>query len=124
MSYWIVFLGAGLGGCLRHFINTLSKSLTLPWATFFINVTGSMVMGMTVAYLAHRGNLSQNWRLFFATGVLGGYTTFSTFSLDAAVLIEKGKPGAACAYIAGSVLLGLLGLFGGMRAVGFLLKTP
>jgi len=83
-----------------------------------------MVMGMTVAYLAHRGNLSQNWRLFFATGVLGGYTTFSTFSLDAAVLIEKGKPGAACAYIAGSVLLGLLGLFGGMRAVGFLLKTP
>lgn len=124
MAYFIVFLGAGLGGCLRHAINTFSKALTLPWATFFINVTGSIVMGMTVAYLAHRGNLSQNWRLFFATGVLGGYTTFSTFSLDAALLIEKGKPGAACAYVAGSVLLGLAGLFAGMRLVGWLVKAP
>ncbi len=117
MPFLIVFLGAGLGGSLRHAINTLGKSFTLPWATFFINVTGSILMGMAVAYLAHRGNLSQHWRLFLTTGVLGGYTTFSTFSLDAALLIEKGKPGTAFAYIAASVLLGLVGLFTGMRLV-------
>lgn len=117
MAYLYVFLGAGLGGCLRHTVNLLCKSFTLPWATFLINVTGSMAMGMVVGYLAHRGNFSQNLRLFVATGVLGGYTTFSTFSLDAVVLIEKGKPGTACAYLAGSVLLGVSGLFAGMRLV-------
>lgn len=119
--FLVVFLGAGLGGSLRHGLNLLGKSLALPWATFFINVTGSIAMGMVVAYLAHRGNPSQNWRLFLTTGILGGYTTFSTFSLDAAVLIEKGRPGAACAYIAGSVLLGLVGLFAGMRLVRWIL---
>ncbi|MBS2037224.1 fluoride efflux transporter CrcB [bacterium] len=121
MTYLIVFLGAGLGGCLRHGVNLLAKSWTLPWATFFINVTGSLLMGMAVAYLAHRGNLSQHVRLFFTTGVLGGYTTFSTFSLDAATLIERDRPGAACIYLLASVLLGLLGLFGGMRLVRWLL---
>jgi CrcB protein len=115
MTYLLVFLGAGLGGCLRHAINLLGKSLTLPWATFFINVTGSLVMGLVVGYLAHRGSLTQNTRLFFTTGLLGGYTTFSTFSLDAALLIQKGRPGAALAYVLGSVGLGLLGLFAGMR---------
>lgn len=117
MTFLIVFLGAGLGGCLRHSVNLLCKSFTLPWATFLINVSGSMLMGMVVAYLAQRGHLSQNWRLFVATGILGGYTTFSTFSLDAALLIEKGKSGAACIYVASSVLLGLAGLFAGMRLV-------
>lgn len=117
MTFLIVFLGAGLGGCLRHAVNLLCKSFTLPVATFLINVTGSMAMGMVIAYLAHRGHLSQNWRIFVATGVLGGYTTFSTFSLDAALLIEKGRPGHALVYLAGSVLLGLSGLFAGMRLV-------
>jgi len=115
MTFLVVFLGAGLGGCIRHGINLLCKSLTLPWATFLINVTGSLVMGLVVGYLAHRGSVSQNTRLFFTTGVLGGYTTFSTFSLDAALLIQKGRPGTAFLYVSGSVLLGLLGLFGGMR---------
>jgi len=122
MSFLMVFLGAGLGGCLRHAINMLGKSFAPFWATFFINVTGSMVMGMVIAYLAHRGNLSQNYRLFVATGILGGYTTFSTFSLDAAVLIEKGKAGTAFAYLLGSVALGLVGLFGGMRLVRWLVQ--
>ena len=120
MAYLIVFVGAGLGGCLRHAVNLLGKSLDLPWATLVINVTGSLLMGVTVAYLAHRGNLSQHTRLFLTTGVLGGYTTFSTFSLDAATLIERGRPGAACMYLLGSVVLGLLGLFGGMRLVRWL----
>ena len=122
MSFLIVFLGAGLGGCLRHGVNLLCKSFTPFWATFLINVTGSLAMGMVIAYLAHRGNLSQNYRLFVATGMLGGYTTFSTFSLDAAVLIEKGKAGTACAYLVGSVVLGLVGLFGGMRLVRWLVQ--
>lgn len=122
MTFLIVFLGAGLGGCLRHGVNLLARSWPLPWATFFINVTGSVLMGVAVAYLAHRGNLSQHTRLFLTTGVLGGYTTFSTFSLDAATLIERDRLGTACFYMLGSVLLGLFGLFGGMRLVRWLLK--
>ena len=91
MGFLFVFLGAGLGGCIRLGINNSGKSLAPFWATFFINVSGSLIMGMVVAYLAHRGNLSQHLRLFLTTGVLGGYTTFSTFSLDAALLIEKDR---------------------------------
>ena len=117
MGALFVFLGAGLGGCFRLGINNLGKSLAPFWATFFINVTGSLLMGMVVAYLAHRGNFSQHWRLFLTTGVLGGYTTFSTFSLDAALLIEKDKWAAAVAYLLGSVMLGVFGLFAGMRLV-------
>ena len=117
MGFLFVFLGAGLGGCFRLGINNLGKSFAPFWATFFINVTGSFFMGMVVAYLAHRGNFSQHWRLFLTTGVLGGYTTFSTFSLDAALLIEKDKWAAAGAYLLGSVMLGVFGLFAGMRLV-------
>jgi len=117
MGFFFVFLGAGLGGCIRLGINNLGKSQAPFWSTFFINVTGSLMMGMVVAYLAHRGNFSQHWRLFLTTGVLGGYTTFSTFSLDAALLIEKNRWGAAGAYLLASVVLGVLGLFAGMRLV-------
>ena len=61
-----------------------------PYATFFINVSGSFVMGLIAAWFAFKGDASQHWRLFLTTGVLGGYTTFSTFSLDAALLYERG----------------------------------
>ncbi|QRG05015.1 fluoride efflux transporter CrcB [Xanthobacter dioxanivorans] len=115
----IVFLGAGLGGVIRHLVNmTVPKLLGtgLPFATFFINVSGSFLMGLVVGYLAFKdGELwSQSLRLFLTTGILGGYTTFSTFSLEFFFLMERGSTGMALAYAGGSVLLGLAAVFAGM----------
>ena len=120
MAYIVVFLGGGLGAALRHGINLgLARLLGggFPYATFFINVTGSFVMGLIAAWFAFRGDASQHWRLFLTTGILGGYTTFSTFSLDAALLYERGQLGLAAVYVIGSVVLGLLGLFAGLAIV-------
>jgi CrcB protein len=121
-AYLLVFVGAGLGGSLRHFLNiTLGRAFgaDFPWSTSFINVSGSLVMGLLTGWLAFRagGGLTQHARLFFATGVLGGYTTFSTFSLETILLFESGKTAAALAYVVGSVLLGALALWAGLALV-------
>ena len=70
-----------------------------PYATLFENVTGSLVMGLLAGYFAFYGGVPQHWRLFLTTGILGGYTTFSTFSLDAALLYERGAFGLAALYV-------------------------
>ena len=72
-----------------------------PYGTFIINITGSIVMGLIAGYLAFKGEASQPWRLFLMTGILGGYTTFSAFSLDAALLYERGEIGLAAVLRAG-----------------------
>ena len=93
MTYLIVFLGGGLGAALRHGINILSVrwlGTAFPYGTLFINVTGSLIMGLIAGYFAFKGGISQHWTLFLTTGVLGGYTTFSAFSLDVALLYERG----------------------------------
>src|SRR5258708_19645713 len=85
MNYVLVFIGGGLGSTLRHIVNVVStRSLgtAFPYHTFIINITGSIVMGLIAGYLAFRGDASQPWRLFLMTGILGGYPTFSPFSLD------------------------------------------
>jgi CrcB protein len=120
MGYLIVFLGGGFGAALRHGINLGSARFLgdgFPYATFFINITGSFIMGLIAAWFAFKGDASQHWRLFLTTGVLGGYTTFSTFSLDAALLYERGQLALAGAYVIGSVVLGLVGLFVGLALV-------
>ena len=117
MSYLLVFFGGGLGASLRHLINvTCARCLGLgfPWGTFIINITGSTVMGLIAGYLAFKGEASQPWRLFLMTGILGGYTTFSAFSLDAALLYERSELGLAAAYVLGSVVLSIAGLFAGL----------
>jgi len=120
MSYLLVFFGGGLGAALRHFINvTCVRCLGtgFPWGTFIINITGSTVMGLIAGYLAFKGEASQPWRLFLMTGILGGYTTFSAYSLDAALLYERGELGLAALYVIGSVVLSIAGLFGGLALV-------
>jgi CrcB protein len=117
MSYLLVFFGGGLGATLRHFVNVVSARVLgtgFPYHTFIINITGSTVMGLITGYLAFRGEASQPWRLFLMTGVLGGYTTFSAFSLDAALLYERGEIGLALLYVLGSVVLSIAGLFAGL----------
>ena len=117
MSYLLVFFGGGLGAALRHFINVVSARVlgtAFPYHTFIINITGSTVMGLIAGYLAFKGEASQPWRLFLMTGVLGGYTTFSAYSLDAALLYERGEIGLALLYVLGSVVLSIAGLFAGL----------
>jgi CrcB protein len=120
MGFLIVFLGGGVGAALRHGVNITSARLlgtAFPYATLFENVTGSLVMGLLAAYFAYLGDASQHWRLFLTTGILGGYTTFSSFSLDAALLYERGELGLAALYVVVSVALSIAGLFAGFALV-------
>jgi CrcB protein len=120
MNYLLVFLGGGLGSSLRHTINVVCARLfgtAFPYHTFIINITGSTVMGLIAGYLAFKGEASQPWRLFLMTGILGGYTTFSAFSLDAALLYERGETALALLYVLGSVVLSIGGLFAGLALV-------
>ncbi len=117
MLYLIVFIGAGIGGALRHGVNVGATRLFgygFPFGTFIVNITGSFVMGLFAGYFAYRAGVPQHLRLFLTTGILGGYTTFSTFSLDAAVLIERHSFGNAVAYMVGSVAAGIAALFFGL----------
>lgn len=116
LGYLVVLAGAGLGGALRHGVNRagMQLALPLPWSTLFINITGSLAMGLIAGWFAFRGEAGQTLRLFLTTGVLGGYTTFSTFSLDAALLWERGQAWHSALYIVASVVLSLLGVFAGL----------
>ena len=118
----LVFLGAGLGGVLRHGVNLAAARILgagFPWGTLAVNVVGSFLMGLIAGWLALRAGegWSQPVRLFLATGILGGFTTFSAFSLDAALLWERGQGGMAAAYVAGSVVVSLAALAGGLFLV-------
>jgi len=120
MGFLIVFVGGGIGAALRHGFNLAFARLfgtAFPHATVFENVSGSIVMGVLVAWFAFRGGIPQHWQLFLTTGILGGYTTFSTFSLDVAVLYERGEIGLAALYVLLSVALSIGGLFGGLALV-------
>ncbi len=119
MTYLIVFFGGGIGAALRHGINVMSARLFgtgFPYATMFENISGSLVMGLLVGYFAFRGGAASlhHWPLFLTTGILGGYTTFSAFSLDAVLLYERGALGMATVYVLGSVLLSIAGLVAGL----------
>jgi fluoride exporter len=120
MGFLLVFVGGGLGASLRHAVNMMSVrglGTAFPYGTFIINITGSIVMGLIAGYLAFKGEASQPWRLFLMTGILGGYTTFSAFSLDTALLYERGEVGLAVFYVVGSVVFSIVGLFAGLALV-------
>ncbi|HEY5217299.1 MAG TPA: fluoride efflux transporter CrcB [Pseudolabrys sp.] len=120
MGYLIVFLGGGLGAAIRHGANLAAAralGTALPYGTMLINITGSFIMGLVVAYFAFKGDASQHWRLFLTTGILGGYTTFSAFSLDVALLYERGETGLAALYVLGSVAVSIVALFAGLALV-------
>jgi CrcB protein len=88
-----------------------------PYGTLTVNVVGSLAMGLLAAYFAFKGDATQHWRLFFTTGILGGFTTFSAFSLDAVLLYERGETGLAALYVLASVALSIAGLFAGLALV-------
>jgi CrcB protein len=117
-SLLAVFTGGGLGSAVRFgvtFAFTQRFGPGFPWATFFINVTGSFLIGVIAELVATRASAgSPALRLFFVTGFLGGYTTFSTFSFDTMQLVGDRAVMLAVAYAAGSVILGVIAAFGGV----------
>lgn len=119
-SYLLVGIGGALGALLRFGAQNWIGSLPngLPVATFLVNIVGSIAMGVLVGALAKfTPQYQDEIRLFVAVGIFGGFTTFSSFSLDAIVLIERGDILLAGVYIVGSVLLSLAGLWMGMLAM-------
>ena len=112
-----VALGGALGSLLRYFVAGAVQSATwpgFPWGIFVVNITGGFAMGLIVELSALKLNLTPEVRAFLTVGILGGYTTFSTFSLDSALLIERGDYSGAALYIVGSALLSILALFIGL----------
>ena len=118
-GYLIVFVGAGSGGAIRHGVNVAFRALGsgFPYGTLLINVVGSLAMGLLASLFALKFDPGQSWRLFLTTGILGGFTTFSTFSLEAVVLYERGELVSMAAYVIASVMLSIGGLFAGLFIV-------
>jgi CrcB protein len=120
LAYLLVFVGGGIGAALRHGVNvTLARWLGMhfPFHTLFENVSGSIVMGLLAGYFITAGGTPQSMRLLLTTGILGGYTTFSAFSLDTVLLIERDQYGLALIYVAASVLAAIGGLALGIQLI-------
>jgi CrcB protein len=119
MLFLVVFRGAGIGGALRHGVNVGAArlfGLGFPAGTLIVNILGSFAMGLLAGYFAIRPGTDQHLRLFLTTGLLGGFTTFSAFSLDAALLIQRHAYGLAAGYALGSVIASVSALFVGLAA--------
>lgn len=118
MNIFYVALGGAIGSVLRYLAQNLIGQWTgkgFPWGTMAVNIVGSFCMGVLIDWLTrHLPPNAHDIRLFVAVGVLGGFTTFSSFSLDAVILYEEGKMLAMALYVLVSVLCGILGLFAGM----------
>ncbi len=114
----VLFIGIGsfIGGILRYLLSQLIQTRVLtvfPYGTLTVNIIGCFLIGVVFG-IAERSGLSNEWRLFLATGVLGGFTTFSAFSYESISMIRDGQAGPALLYIASSVVLGLLATWAGM----------
>ena len=120
----LVFLGGGIGASLRHLLGgaaqAFSRSVTFPWGTFAVNVSGCFVIGLLAGLAEERGVPSGNVRTFLFVGVLGGYTTFSSFGNETINLLRGGEALAAAANAGGQLVLGLLAVALGRAAARLL----
>ncbi|MDP9164134.1 MAG: fluoride efflux transporter CrcB [Pseudomonadota bacterium] len=118
MNVGLVFVGGGLGAVLRYAVGrgALLAGWAPPLATLAVNIVGCFVMGLLAGWFVSRGG-SEPWRLFLLTGLLGGFTTFSAFGLDALTLAQRGAFGAALAYVAASVIVSLAAVTAGFALV-------
>ena len=120
MVYFWVGLGGAFGSMARYAVGVLVGrwlGAGFPWATLLINVGGSFLIGALAESFALRWDTSQLMRAFLIVGVCGGYTTFSTFSLDIVTLVNRGANVAAMLYAVGSVVLALAGLYAGLQVM-------
>lgn len=118
----LVFIGSGLGGVARHLVNvwvTKVAGTGFPLGILVINVSGSLLMGLLAGWFAFKGELPHDIRLFLTTGIVSGYTTFSAFSLDAVLLLERGAYALASTFVVGSVVLSMAALMLGLAATRY-----
>jgi fluoride exporter len=115
-SLMFVGFGGGLGSILRYVISLFvgrNVPVVFPLGTFLVNVSGCFLIGVFYAYASKYSWFSEDWRLFFITGICGGYTTFSTFSYDGIYLLKSGSHFSFLLYVLGTMILGLLATLGG-----------
>ena len=116
-NFLLIALGGGLGASARYGLSQLSARIlggVFPWGTLAANVLGGLAMGVLFGYMMARTGASPALRLFLGVGVLGGFTTFSSFSLETFLMIERQDYGAAASYILASVILSIFALFLGV----------
>jgi len=115
-----IAVGGGIGALGRHFLSSAVATIlgsAFPWGILVVNILGGFLMGLVVETGALKFSYSLEMRAFLTTGLLGGFTTFSAFSLDASLLIERGEWMGAMLYVAGSALLSIAALFAGLWLV-------
>ncbi|AMD59147.1 MULTISPECIES: fluoride efflux transporter CrcB [Hyphomicrobiales] len=113
----LVAAGGAIGSVFRYLVGVWSVRLAgvnFPWGTLTVNVVGSFLIGLLVELVARRLNASMEMRLFLVTGVLGGFTTFSSFSLDAVSLFERGALGLSAVYVLASLSVSIAAVFAGL----------
>jgi CrcB protein len=123
MDFLLVMIGGGLGAGLRHGTNLVAARLfgtAFPYGTLTVNIVGSALIGLLYGMFATHAEWSHPLYLFLTAGLLGGYTTFSAFSLDIALLHERSANWLAALYVALSVIAGIAGLFAAMLAARYL----
>lgn len=116
----LVALGGGLGASARYLTNLAALRVAgphFPWGTILVNIIGSFAMGVLIEALTRRTGTSMEVRSFLATGFLGGFTTFSAFSLDFALMWERGDQWTGALYLSASVVLSIFALFAGLSLV-------
>ncbi len=114
-NFLLVGFGGALGSMLRYGASVLLNHKWFPWATLAVNILGCFVIGVVFALSIRQEPLAGSWKLFLASGLCGGFTTFSAFSLENMGLLQSGKYGAAMAYTAASILLGIAATFAGYQ---------
>lgn len=120
MGYVLVFIGGGIGAALRHGVQRASLvyfGASFPYGTIIVNVAGGLLMGVLAGLFLLKTGVGEGTRLFLTTGILGGFTTFSAFSLDAALMWQRGDYAPLAVYVVGSVVLSLAALALGFWAV-------
>ena len=112
-----VAAGGALGAASRFLVGRMMLRVMgpgLPWGTFTVNISGSFLIGLLVTFVAARFSLSHHWQAFLVIGVMGGFTTFSSFSMEVGLMLERHEITHAAIYAGGSLILGVLALFMGL----------
>lgn len=125
-KYLLIALGGALGSLTRFLVSNLISSYTnsnYPWGTFFINISGSFIIGFLLVIVTSRLSINDYWRLALAVGFTGAYTTFSTFEYEVLSLFEKQKSFLAITYIISSVIIGFLAVWSGSYLAKELIKN-
>lgn len=117
-NFLLVGMGGGIGSMIRYGCNVFIGIKPFPFATLIINIAGSLIIGTVLGLSLKNETFANNWKLFFATGICGGFTTFSSFSLENMQLLQNGKYFLCAAYIVASVVLGISAVLLGYKIAG------